>query len=90
MKKLFTLTSVITLILALSGCGADRSNSAEKADPYLWLEEVEGEKALDWARAQNKISDEAFTGLPLFNELRDRFLTVFNDKERVIYPDYGR
>ncbi len=87
MKKLFTLTSVITLILALSGCGADRGNSAEKADPYLWLEEVEGEKALDWARAQNKISDEAFTGLPLFNELRDKFLTVFNDKERVIYPD---
>ena len=78
---------MITLILSLTGCGADKKNSAEKADPYLWLEEVEGEKALDWARAQNKISDEAFTGLPLFTELRDRFLTVFNDKERVIYPD---
>ena len=22
-------------------------------DPFLWLEEVEGERALDWVRAQN-------------------------------------
>lgn len=56
-------------------------------DPYLWLEEIDGEKALDWARAQNKVSDEAFATLPVFTELRDKYLTVFNDKERVIYPD---
>jgi prolyl oligopeptidase len=87
MKKLLTLTAMMILILALTGCGPDKKNSAEETDPYLWLEEVEGEKALDWARAQNKISDEAFKSLPLFTELRDRFLTVFNDKERVIYPD---
>jgi prolyl oligopeptidase len=23
------------------------------ADPFLWLEEIEGKKALDWARAEN-------------------------------------
>ncbi len=26
---------------------------AEDSDPFLWLEEVEGEKALTWVRAQN-------------------------------------
>ncbi len=87
MKRQLTLTAMITLVLALTGCGGEKNNSAENADPYLWLEEVEGEKALDWARAQNKVSDDAFTSLPVFTELRDRYLTVFNDKERVIYPD---
>ncbi len=87
MKRQLTLTAMITLVFALTGCGGEKKNSAENADPYLWLEEIEGEKALDWARTQNKISDEAFTSLPIFTELRDRYLTVFNDKERVIYPD---
>ena len=87
MNKLLTLTAMITLLLAMTGCGGEKYNSSEGADPYLWLEEVEGEKALDWARAQNKISDEAFKTQPLYAELRDRFLEVFNDKERVIYPD---
>ena len=36
---------------------------------------------------QNKISDEAFKTQPLYAELRDRFLSVFNDKDRVAYPD---
>lgn len=87
MKKLLTLTAMITLLFAMTGCGGEKNNSSEGADPWLWLEEVEGEKALDWARAQNSISDEAFKTQPLYTELRDRFLEVFNDKERVIYPD---
>jgi prolyl oligopeptidase len=78
---------MITLVLALTSCGGEKNNSSDSTDPYLWLENVEGEKALDWARAQNKISDEAFKTQPLFAQLRDRFLEVFNDKERVIYPD---
>lgn len=87
MRRLLTLTAMITLVLALTSCGGEKNNSSDSTDPYLWLENVEGEKALDWARAQNKISDEAFKTQPLFAELRDRFLEVLNDKERVIYPD---
>jgi prolyl oligopeptidase len=52
----------------------------------MWLEEVLDEKALDWARAQNKLSDEALTTLPAYTELRDRFNEVLNDRERIIYP----
>ena len=29
------------------------ADTAPPADPYLWLEEIDDEKALDWARAQN-------------------------------------
>ncbi len=87
MKSVFNPAAMIITLLFLAGCSGEKKNTAETTDPYLWLEEVEGNKALDWARAQNKVSDEAFVNLPLFTELKDRFLTVFNDKERVIYPD---
>ncbi len=78
---------LIILFFFLPGCGEKKTKTVKTDDPYLWLEEIESDKALDWVRAQNKISDEAFTNQPLFTELRDRFLEVFNDRERVIYPD---
>lgn len=75
------------MVMLLPGCGGEPKKSADAIDPYLWLEDIEGDKALEWVRAHNKISDEAFTTQPLFTELRARYLKVFNDKERVIYPD---
>lgn len=87
MKKLLALTCLITALLCVTGCGEKKNISSDSSDPYLWLEEVEGEKALDWAREQNKVSDAAFASLPLFTELKNRFLAVLNDKEKMIYPD---
>ena len=74
------------LALVLPGCGSGNSGDSANSDPYIWLEEVLDEKALDWARAQNKLSDEALTTLPAYTELRDRFNEVLNDRERIIYP----
>lgn len=73
------------LLLILQGCGNGK-NASDKSDPYLWLEEVDGAKALEWADKQNKISDEAITTRPVFVELRNRYLQVYNDSEKLIYP----
>jgi len=86
MKLLTNLTAFFMLALILPGCGSGKSGDSANSDPYMWLEEVLDEKALDWARAQNKLSDEALTTLPEYSELRDRFLEVLNDRERIIYP----
>lgn len=74
------------LLLILPGCGEKKTKSASADDPYLWLEEVEGERSLEWVRAQNKISDEAFAGQPVYAELKEKFLEVLNDRERLIMP----
>ena len=34
-------------------CGLHAATIAEEADPYLWLEEVDGEKALQWVEEQS-------------------------------------
>jgi prolyl oligopeptidase len=75
------------VLLILPGCGDKKTKTAVTTDPYIWLEEVQDEKALDWAREQNRLSDEALTTLPVYTELRDRFIAVFNDRERIIYPE---
>ncbi len=74
------------LLLILPGCGEKKNKSTDASDPYLWLEEVDAERSLDWARAQNKLSDEVLTARPEYTELKERFTGVLNDKERIIYP----
>ncbi len=86
MKQLTNLLPLIMLLLILPGCGEKKTKTADTDDPYLWLEEILNEKSLDWAREQNRLSDEALTTLPVYTELHDRFLEVFNDSERIIYP----
>jgi len=87
MRQLSNLIAFIMLLLILPGCGEKKNKNAESADNYLWLEDVESEKSLAWAREQNRISDEVLPVQPVYTELRDRYLEVFNDRDRIIYPD---
>ncbi len=55
-------------------------------DPYLWLEDVEGEKALAWVEEQNKQSLGYLEALPTFEKFRDRNLEIYDSEERIAYP----
>lgn len=54
-------------------------------DPYLWLEDVTGERALNWARAQNAISTKELEASPDFEPTRKRLLSILDSKERIPY-----
>jgi hypothetical protein len=45
---------------------------AEEKDPFLWLQDVTGEKALSWVKEQNATSTAELTKGPEFKELNDR------------------
>jgi prolyl oligopeptidase len=53
-------------------------------DPYLWLEEVTGDKALAWAKQR---SDQALglLGSPEQNALRERLLSIYNSQDKLPY-----
>ncbi len=55
-------------------------------DPYLWLEEVEGDKALAWVEEQNRHSLEYLEALPTFEGFRQRNLEIYDSEERIAYP----
>ena len=55
-------------------------------DPYLWLEDVEGEKALAWVEEQNKTSLGYLEALPTFATFRDRNLEIYDSDERIASP----
>lgn len=59
--------------------------AAMNEDPYLWLEDVEGEKALDWVRARNAVSTEKLGGDPRFEQVRADLLEILDSNARIPY-----
>ncbi len=59
--------------------------SADGTDPYLWLEEVEGEAALDWVRSQNERTLDELQADPLYEGYYQDALDVLTSDERIPY-----
>jgi prolyl oligopeptidase len=55
-------------------------------DPYLWLEDVEGRRALEWAEQQNERSLEVLESHPLFDSIHARNLEILTSQDRIAYP----
>jgi prolyl oligopeptidase len=62
---------------------AENAGSAAADDPYLWLEDVNGERALAWARAQNARAQGELEQAPDFENLRQRLLAIYDSKARI-------
>jgi len=60
--------------------------AAEDSDPYLWLEDVEGEKALAWVEDQNRKSLSVLEQLPQFQAMYEKNLAVYDSEEQIPYP----
>ena len=76
-----------TLIL-LAGIVAASLSWAED-DPYLWLEGVDDERALDWVRAENKSTADRLKSSPLFEGLYSQARAALNATSRLpsVYQD---
>ena len=60
--------------------------SAEPTDPadeHLWLEEVAGEKPLEWVRERNDRCVAALTGSDDFKRLEARILSILDSKDKI-------
>ena len=55
-------------------------------DPFLWLEDIEGEQALDWARGQNERAEARLAGHPAFEAIHARNLAIMTSEDRIPLP----
>jgi prolyl oligopeptidase len=79
----------ITLALGLSMAGPLGAQTAQATpapeDPYLWLEDVTGDKALTWVKARNTESNKELAEAPGFGNLKADLLKILDSKERIPY-----
>jgi prolyl oligopeptidase len=52
-------------------------------DKYLWLEEVTGDKALEWVRAENAVTQSKLEADSAFETLRSDLLTILDSDARI-------
>ncbi|MFY1651406.1 prolyl oligopeptidase family serine peptidase [Solwaraspora sp. WMMB762] len=57
-------------------------------DPYLWLEEVLGDAALDWVRDRNAETTAGWTAEPGFTQLRDQIKQVLDSADKIPDPTW--
>lgn len=78
-KSIFSL-SIAVLIFA--SC-AQNSLLDGSQDPHLWLEEIEGEKALDWVKAQNKETLSEITKSERFKKMEQSSLQILQATDKI-------
>ena len=52
-------------------------------DPYQWLEDVTGKKALDYVEAQNAITVKELEARPEYAGIRENVLSILNSKAKI-------
>ncbi len=70
---------LITLLAATLGVAADE-------DPYLWLEEVENEKALAWAKERAEADTAVLEAVPEFGQIYPKLIEIYNSTDRIPTP----
>ncbi|KAF1700087.1 prolyl oligopeptidase family serine peptidase [Pseudoxanthomonas suwonensis] len=68
-------------LVAAGAAHAQESNMAD--DPYQWLEDVTGERQLDWVRAQNARTDAALASTPEFKAMEAGIREVLDSDAKI-------
>lgn len=80
MNKLYFILTLIFLPIMSSNV------NAQNDDPYIWMEEVESEKSMDWVLTQNKITADKLTKVDGFDQMKNKYIESYNDKDKIVYP----
>ena len=64
--------------------------TSDATDPYIWLEEIEGERAMAWVNEQNERSLGVLRGDPRFEALHAQALEIVQSRDRIPAPGFRR
>ncbi|NTX34568.1 S9 family peptidase [Myxococcus sp. CA033] len=80
MGRLFVVPLLTGLLTA--------SSAMAEEDPFLWLEEVQGQRALEWVRAQNARTEAVLEKDPRFEPFQAEALRIFTATDRIPTPSF--
>ena len=63
--------------------------TSDATDPYLWLEEVDGERAMAWVEEHNRRSLGVLQGDPRYERLHAQALEIVQSRDRIPSPGFN-
>ena len=77
-------TCAVSICLSTHSMKAQEPQTVDAGDdPFAWLEDVTGDKALDWVRARNKVAQEKLESDPAFAQLNADLLAILDSDARI-------
>ena len=74
-------------VLTSAGAWCEQGLTPDSPDPFLWLADIHGAKALAWVKAQNEKTFAALKSDPNYREDHDAVLKVQDANDRIALPD---
>ena len=71
------------LIAGLAIAGGASAQTASGDDPHAWLEDVSGEKSLEWVKARNARAEAEIAGTPAFKTLEASILAILDSDAKI-------
>ena len=92
-SRLCLIALNLVLLMPASLAAAESAESTESTkstdpadtDPYLWLEDIDGSRALDWVHQQNAVTTKALEAAPDYAAIHDRLLSIYDSQARIPY-----
>jgi len=82
-KIIYSALLLSTLLGNPLAVSQDASTTATTDDPHVWLEDISGEKALDWVKARNEKAKQRIESDPSFEKLRNDLLEILDSNARI-------
>jgi prolyl oligopeptidase len=88
-RNLLMAAALAGLIAAatLAGAKVEKAKSPDLADPYLWLEDIRGARAMQWVKEQNTRSLAVLKADPDYQKNYDAILRVLDATDRIPYGE---
>ncbi len=79
--RLGVIAALLSVVLPWAAVAADDE------DPFLWLENVQGEKALAWVKEHNARTTKVLEAVPEFAPTQKRTLEILDSKDKIPSPE---
>jgi len=76
---------IIATVILMSYLVVFPANADDHDPSLLWLEDIEGQKALQWVRAQNKVTLDDLTTDPAFTDFKKQAYDILTASDRITY-----
>ena len=82
-RSIYQLLAAALGLVVAGGAALAEGTSVEQNDPYLWLEDIHGKRALAWVEEQNARSVQVLQADPRYQKYYDEILKLLDAQDRI-------
>jgi len=82
------MKKVIPMLFIAASLNAQAATRPDTTDPYRWLEDLKGERAMSWVKAENAKTSAVLEADPRYADIYKEAFRMASAKDRIPYPTF--